>query len=62
MTILHVGQVLFSSRYFTRQLLQTGRHTARHAPSMISIMGALFSYLLGFKKVKLFGERGFWTM
>lgn len=23
MTILHVGQVLFSSRYFTKQLLQT---------------------------------------
>lgn len=31
-TILHVGHVLFSSRYFTRQLLQTADRHSGHKP------------------------------
>lgn len=41
MTILHVGQVLFSSRYFTRQLRQTAR---KHTPSESSTRSRCHSH------------------
>lgn len=41
MTILHVGQVLFSSRYFTRQLRQTAR---KHTPSESSTQSRRHSH------------------